>query len=123
MSQIIDRILRIAKSYVADQSAEQEWAERLLGSEDEDLKNLIDELNSPEPPTAIDEDVAEALSVFGLTSDATQEDIKSTYRKLMVQWHPDQFVNAPEAERSAAQSKARQINAAYIILKSYKPKS
>jgi molecular chaperone DnaJ len=49
--------------------------------------------------------------VLGLKPGATQEEIKSAYRKLIKQYHPDQYGNNPL--RDLAEEKMREINAAY----------
>jgi len=138
MGQIIDRIINLARAYVSDLDARSDWAESMLDSDDDELRKIIEELASGSPPTGdtspgrgsarerppvIPPEVAEAYTVFGLTSTATSDDVKATYRKLMIQWHPDRFVNGTPAEQDAAQHRTRQINAAYIILRSYHARS
>lgn len=49
--------------------------------------------------------------VLGLKPGASQEEIKSAYRKLVKQYHPDQFRDNPLQE--LAQEKLSQINEAY----------
>ena len=119
MGQIIDRIIRIARAYVNDSRTEPEWAEHMLESDDDELRRIIDELGSGSPPPYISPDVREAFEVFGVDPSATDLEVKATYRRLMHQWHPDKFVNASVEERAAAQRRAAEINAAYVILKSF----
>ncbi|MFO0774261.1 MAG: DnaJ domain-containing protein [Nitrospiraceae bacterium] len=50
-------------------------------------------------------------TVLGVRRDATDEDIKKAYRKLVFQFHPDRNPNDATAEE-----KIRAINAAYAVL-------
>ena len=49
--------------------------------------------------------------VLGVPKDATQEDIKKTYRKLSLQFHPDRNNNSTEST-----TKYQEINSAYEVL-------
>jgi len=49
--------------------------------------------------------------VLGVSKDATQEDIKKTYRKLSLLFHPDRNNNSPEST-----TKYQEINSAYEVL-------
>ena len=52
--------------------------------------------------------------VLGLKPGASQDEIKSAYRKLIKQYHPDKFINNPLQD--LAEEKMRQINEAYDAL-------
>ncbi|MBE6049729.1 MAG: J domain-containing protein [Clostridium sp.] len=52
--------------------------------------------------------------VLGVKPGASQEEIKSAYRKLVKQYHPDQFADNPL--QSLAQEKLAEINEAYNML-------
>lgn len=54
--------------------------------------------------------------ILGIKPGATQEEIKSAYRKLVKQYHPDQYRDNPLQE--LAQEKLAEINEAYKILSS-----
>ncbi|NLK95720.1 MAG: J domain-containing protein [Clostridiales bacterium] len=54
--------------------------------------------------------------VLGIKPGASQEEIKSAYRKLVKQYHPDQYRDNPLQE--LAQQKLAEINEAYKILSS-----
>lgn len=61
-------------------------------------------------------DVAEALKALGLEAGATPKEIKSAYRTLITQYHPDLFVGmAPEFQK-VAEDKSREIIDAYSML-------
>ena len=49
--------------------------------------------------------------VLGVKQGASQEEIKSAYRRLVKQYHPDQYVNNPL--KDLAQEKLAEINKAY----------
>ena len=55
-------------------------------------------------------------SILGISKNATDADIKSAYRKLAKQYHPDLYASAPANEKAAAEAKFKEINAAYEIL-------
>lgn len=52
--------------------------------------------------------------VLGLKPSASQDEIKAAYRKLIKQYHPDQYTNNPL--KDLADEKMREINAAYDTL-------
>ena len=52
--------------------------------------------------------------VLGVSKGATQEEIKSAYRKLAKQYHPDRYIGNPLADLAA--EKFKEINEAYDIL-------
>jgi hypothetical protein len=53
--------------------------------------------------------------LFGLTQDATQTEIKDTYRVLAKVWHPDRFQSDEELRRKA-EEKLKEINSAYQLI-------
>ena len=52
--------------------------------------------------------------VLGLKQGASQDEIKSAYRKLIKQYHPDQYIDNPL--KDLAEQKMREINEAYDTL-------
>jgi molecular chaperone DnaJ len=50
--------------------------------------------------------------VLGVARDAGEDDLKKTYRKLAMQWHPDRNQGNAEAE-----AKFKELNEAYDVLK------
>ncbi|KAH1614106.1 hypothetical protein KXX21_001598 [Aspergillus fumigatus] len=84
-------------------------------SEDVFEENHVDGTTSEEeedgpsgPPVATD-----LYEVLGVKEDATQDEIKSAYRKLALKHHPDK---APADQKDQAHSKFQQIAFAYAIL-------
>jgi len=122
MGQIFNRISRIAKAYWSDvSSADEDWAERLINSNDEDLRQAIDELNSSRDrkTSKPNEEIIRAHTLLSLQIGSSAEEVKVAYRKAVRQWHPDKYVNASVEEQHRAQQKTQDINAAYLILKIY----
>lgn len=59
-----------------------------------------------------------ALTVLGLRTHTTQEQVRIAYRDLVQVWHPDQFAHNPQLQE-AALSKLREYNDAYELLVRY----
>lgn len=53
--------------------------------------------------------------VLGVKQGASQEEIKAAYRKLVKQYHPDQYGDNPL--KDLAQEKLTEVNKAYDMLK------
>lgn len=58
------------------------------------------------------EDLSECYRILELSSGATQEEVKRSYRELVKVWHPDRFSSDPKLQKRA-QEKLKQINLAY----------
>lgn len=56
--------------------------------------------------------------VLGVGRDSSDRDIKTAWRRLMSQHHPDKLGNVPETLKQRAGERAREINAAYEQIKS-----
>ena len=54
--------------------------------------------------------------ILGVEKNADDKTIKSSYRQLATQWHPDKHQNAPEEERNKAEEKFKEISEAYSVL-------
>lgn len=65
--------------------------------------------SSSKEPTKLDE----AYKTLGITSDATEDQVKSAYRALAKKYHPDLYANKSEKEKEKATKKFREINEAY----------
>lgn len=64
-------------------------------------------------------DLALAYEALGVTADASDADIKKTYRKLMSQYHPDKLMGQgfPEEMIKSATERSQEIQAAYDLIK------
>jgi DnaJ like chaperone protein len=71
--------------------------------------------SSPPPQQRLDD----AYATLGLTSVASESELKSAYRKLMHENHPDRLAakGLPESMRAMAEERARAINVAYDLIK------
>lgn len=56
--------------------------------------------------------------VLGVTRDSSDREIKTAWRRLMSQHHPDKLGNVPDTLKERAGQRAREINAAYEQIKS-----
>ena len=68
------------------------------------------------PPRA---KLGDAYTALGLRADASVAEIKSAYRRLMSQNHPDKLAakGLPESMRALAEERTREINVAYELIK------
>jgi DnaJ like chaperone protein len=64
--------------------------------------------------------LADAYTALGVSPDASPQDIKRAYRKLISQNHPDKLAarGLPESMRAVAEERSRELNAAYDLIKS-----
>lgn len=61
--------------------------------------------------------VTDPYKVLGVSPEATDEEIKSTYRQLVKKYHPDNYADSPLAD--LANEKMQEINEAYdMVMKS-----
>ena len=54
---------------------------------------------------------------LGLTDEATDGEVEQAYRRLMSQYHPDRLMGAATELQRQAETRAREINAAYDRIK------
>jgi DnaJ like chaperone protein len=54
---------------------------------------------------------------LGVARDASQEDIRSAYRRLAGQYHPDKVLHLGKEFRDLAEIRFKEIQAAYDALK------
>lgn len=68
-------------------------------------------------PGASHAPVDDPYAVLGLDRDASSREIKVAWRRLMSQHHPDKLGNVPDELKRRAETRARDINAAYERIK------
>lgn len=51
--------------------------------------------------------------MLGLTSSATDEEIKKAYRRLILQYHPDRAEGKTQAEKEESTRRFREVQEAY----------
>ena len=59
--------------------------------------------------------LADHLSILGLTESASATEIKAAYYREMQKWHPDHFSDEPSGQKAATE-RAKRINAAFEYL-------
>ena len=60
-----------------------------------------------------------ARKTLDLDAHATLEEVRSAYKKLAAECHPDRFASAPEADRAAAEDRFKQISHANDLITRY----
>ena len=65
----------------------------------------------------------DAYAALGVTPEASDEEIKRAYRKMMTEHHPDKVAarGLPESMRKIAEERARKLNVAYDVIKKARP--
>ena len=54
--------------------------------------------------------------ILGVDKNADEKEIKKSYKKLALQWHPDKFATKSESEKKEAEDKFKEITEAYDVL-------
>ena len=130
MSQIFRRIRNIAKSYLNDR----EYATVSdLKDQDEELKKIIEELNSDkkkyesrekegrnENKTDGKMSINKAFAVLGIDDNSTNEQIKDAYKRKVREYHPDKVAALGSDLQELAARKTIEINEAYRFLKNFR---
>jgi curved DNA-binding protein CbpA len=91
----------------------------LLGS----LFTFVDGAPSQRRKNQANVDPNDYYAVLGLKKNCTPKQIKSKYRKLALQYHPDKFQGNSDEEKEKAEEKFIQISQAYSVLSDEKKRS
>lgn len=62
------------------------------------------------------QDSVDLYTVLSLTDEAKLEDIKKSYRRLALMYHPDKHASSSESAKADASTKFQQIGFAYAVL-------
>lgn len=80
-------------------------------------QNTRQSSNQAPPPPPIKTQSTSAYNILGIQPSATNEEVKSAYRRLALQYHPDRMIDADEVTRHQAEEKFRRITQAYQKIK------
>jgi DnaJ like chaperone protein len=58
-----------------------------------------------------------ACQLLGVTAGSSREQVRSAYRRMVVQWHPDRLAKSSEETRRLANEQMIAINQAYRLLR------
>ena len=69
-----------------------------------------------------DRDLQQAYQALGIESSATDKEVKTAYRRLMNQHHPDKLVarGLPDSMMEVAKERTREIRMAYETIRDYR---
>jgi len=128
---ILERLGTVLKSYISDIDDKVNWRngpgeQGFFKRADPDLDNAFDELNdflkgtgstrgagsTEEKKRPVPEHIRKDFEELGLTPDATAEECKDAYKKLLKIHHPDHHANH-DANMKKATEKTTRVNAAY----------
>ncbi len=76
----------------------------------------------PHPSMSSADELAEAYKALGIELSATDKEVKTAYRRLMNQHHPDKLVSKglPESMMEAAKERTREIRGAYELIRDHR---
>lgn len=129
MGQLINRIKNFAKVQMSDIDSPQTIsADSIFDADDMDLKRQIEEAARGKSNQSSNKEnnqkntdygkisFASACAVLSVSQNATIDEIKSAYKKLMMEYHPDKVAGLGAEIKEVAERKTKEINAAYSFL-------
>ncbi|MBU3699304.1 MAG: J domain-containing protein [Candidatus Kapabacteria bacterium] len=140
MGQLLDRLRNYVRASVSSGtgSSGKAWADRMIDSEDDELRRIIEELSSEPargatsgsatsdssfrrstPPPDLPTDVVRAHTMLNVPVTADAAAIKQAYKTAIARWHPDRHASSSAEEQARAHQRAREINSAYATLKKF----
>ena len=131
MGQLFNRIKNFAKSELQDSSDNQINYNSIFDSDDNDLKRQIDEATKgtagqtnknekKQTKTDTTINLNNAYGILGLPANADIEVVKSAYKKLIREYHPDKVEGLGAEIKEVAERKTKEINIAYNLIISSK---
>jgi DnaJ like chaperone protein len=92
---------------------------RGLGLSEADVAQLEALLRTNAPRPSPQHKLEDAYAALGLSSAASDAEVKQAYRRLMSQNHPDKLASRglPESMRQLAEERTREISTAYAVIK------
>ena len=127
---IWERLGSVIKSYINDESdklfgnrskrhsdpdldaAYEELDDYLKGKDNKERASGPEKAEKPKKARPVPEEIRQDFAELGLTPDATAEECKDAYKKLLKIHHPDRHANH-EGNMSKATAKSARVNAAY----------
>ncbi|MBX7155932.1 MAG: DnaJ domain-containing protein [Bacteriodetes bacterium] len=129
---ILQRAFKIAKALVTGKTGGSSASD----FEKEELRKIVEELNNSTPranyqtkntnqrkqnaenpsPNITEIKVRNAYKTLGLKPSASNTEIKSAYRNLIRQYHPDVVSHLSRDQQAQAMKKSQEINVAYEFL-------
>lgn len=114
---MLDRLGRLLRSIVPEEALYNEydpdlstaWAELDAYLEEEEVETHR-QFHRPGSP------VDEAYRVLELDRDASMEQVRESYKRLLRKYHPDRFAGRPEKQRAATEV-TQAVIAAYRMIK------
>ena len=82
---------------------------KIIGLEDREFARLKKQFK----PISISKKLMASYDVLGVSYDASMDEIKARWKKLIVIYHPDKLANASENEMKIATKRMAEINLAY----------
>lgn len=76
--------------------------------------------NKQEPASSIKMDLTTAFAILEIPENSTPEQIKTAYKQLIIQYHPDKVQNLGKDIRLLAEKKTIEINLAYEFIRKSK---
>ncbi len=138
MGQLFNRLRNFARSHARSSDSDLQWAERMVGNDDDELKRIIDELHKDytegrstrtsertsqtrerSSSQTLPPEVLRAHTTLNIPVGSSIDQIKKAYRSSIATWHPDRFATATPDEQKHAHTRAHEINAAYIALRNH----